>query len=210
MREYVDLIAANKKWAKSMVEKSPEFFTKNWASQSPKFLWIGCADSRVPAEQITQLEPGHLFVHRNIANMVVHTDLNMLSVLQYAVEVLKIRHIIVCGHYNCGGVKAALTDNSLGLIDNWLRNIKDVYRFNKHELDNLKDEEKKLNKLIELNVKEQVNNLAKTPIVQKQWSIDKAPYLHGWVYNMKDGLVNPVLDIEPGQKLSDDIYRYKF
>lgn len=210
MREYVDLIHANKKWAKSMVEKSPDFFTKNFAQQTPKFLWIGCADSRVPAEQITQLEPGNLFVHRNIANMVVHTDLSMLSVLQYAVQVLKIRHIIVCGHTNCGGVKAALGDSSLGLIDNWLRNIKDVYRFNKHELDSITDEDKKLNKLIELNVAEQVNNLAKTPIVQGQWAKEQAPFLHGWVYNIKDGLAKEVINIDPGHKLTDDIYKYKF
>jgi len=157
-----DLLIKNKQWASFKVKSNPEFFKRLSKIQSPKFLWIGCSDSRVPPDKITQTQPGEIFIHRNVANIVVHTDMNLLSVVQYAVYVLKVNHIIVCGHYNCGGVHAAFSKESLGLIDNWLRNIKDVYRFNKEEVDSIKDENEKLNRMVELNVIEQVYNLSKT------------------------------------------------
>ena len=207
---YDKLLKANKEWAKKKVVDDPKFFDRLVNTQTPKYLWIGCSDSRVPPDQITQTQPGEIFIHRNIANVVVHTDLNLLSVLQYSTEVLLVEHVIVCGHYGCGGVKAALGNSSLGIIDNWLRNIKDVHRFNHVELDKIQDENKKLNRLIELNVVEQVKNLAKTPIIQKQWQNRKAPSLHGWVYDLKDGIINPLVDISPDTKIDNDIYKYKF
>lgn len=210
MREYLKLLTSNKEWAKKKVQQDPTFFLKLLETQKPKFLWIGCADSRVPAEQIVSVEPGELFVHRNIANMVVNTDLNLLSVIQYAVEVLEIKHVIVCGHYGCGGVKASLANNSLGLIDNWLRNIKDVYRLNATELNQIEDQELKLKRMIELNVKEQVINLSNNAIIQKQWKKSNYPFLHGWVYSLKDGLVNPLIEVAPHEHLSHDLYKYSF
>jgi carbonic anhydrase len=168
MRNYDRLLLENKAWAAEKLQDDPEYFSRLAHLQTPEFLWIGCSDSRVPANEITGTHPGEIFVHRNIANMVVHTDLNMLSVLQYAVDVLKVKHVIVCGHYGCGGVKAAMGNHSYGIINKWLRNIKDVYRFHREEIDGL-DENAKVNKLIELNVKEQVLNLAKTSIIQHSW-----------------------------------------
>lgn len=165
MRNYDRLLLENKAWAAEKLQDNPEYFSRLAHLQTPEFLWIGCSDSRVPANEITGTHPGEIFVHRNIANMVVHTDLNMLSVLQYAVEVLKVKHVIVCGHYGCGGVKAAMGNHSYGIINKWLRNIKDVYRFHREEIEGL-DEDAKVDKLIELNVKEQVLNLAKTSIIQ--------------------------------------------
>ena len=182
MKVYEKLLADNSEWANSEVAKDPDFFTRLAGLQTPEFLWIGCSDSRVPADRITATQPGEIFVHRNIANMVVHTDLNLLSVLQYAVEVLKVKHIIVCGHYGCGGVNAAMTHHSFGIINKWLRNIKDVYRLHKDEVDALPTEAQRLDKMIELNVQEQVMNLAKTSIVQSAWKHDNRPDLHGWVY----------------------------
>ena len=202
------LLLENKAWAKEMVEHDPDFFERLVNVQQPDFLWIGCSDSRVPPDQITQTKPGQIFIHRNIANMVVHTDLNLLSVLQYAVEVLKVKHIIVCGHYGCGGVKAALTHKSLGIINKWLRNIKDVYRYHQTEIEALKTEDEKVNRLIELNVMEQVMNLAKTSIVQKSWKLHQAPHLHGWVYDLHDGLIRPQVHMPPGSKLDHDIFEY--
>jgi carbonic anhydrase len=202
------LLLENKAWAKEMVEEDPLFFERLVNVQHPDFLWIGCSDSRVPPDKITQTKPGQIFIHRNIANMVVHTDLNMLSVLQYAVEVLKVRHIIVCGHYGCGGVKAALTRHSYGIINKWLRNIKDVYRYHQEEVDVMPTEEEQLNKLIELNVKEQVLNLAKTSIVQRAWMKDNAPHLHGWVYDLHDGILRPLMHMAPGSKLDHPIFEY--
>lgn len=207
MKPYEKLLLENKAWAKEQVEDDPEYFARLVDIQTPEFLWIGCSDSRVPADRITGTQPGEIFVHRNIANMVVHTDLNLLSVLQYAVEVLKVKHVIVCGHYGCGGVKAALTKNSLGIIDKWLRNIKDVYRLHKDEFATIQDDDKKLNRLIELNVQEQVMNLAKTSIIQRAWKTENRPDLHGWVYDLHDGIIKPVVEVPAGSRL-DDLYEF--
>ncbi len=186
MKTLKALFDNNHKWAESISEQNPDFFKKLSEQQTPDYLWIGCSDSRVPANQIVDLPPGEVFVHRNIANVVVHTDLNCLSVLQYAVEVLEVKHVIVCGHYGCGGVKAALEGASFGLIDNWLAHIKDVARFNKHELDHLPEEEK-FDRLCELNVVEQVSNIMNTSIVQSAWEVGKDLSVHGWIYGLKDG-----------------------
>jgi carbonic anhydrase len=178
----------NKLWAERVLEKDPGFFTKLSKQQNPEYLWIGCSDSRVPANQIIDLPPGEVFVHRNIANVVVHTDLNCLSVIHYAVEVLKVKHIIVCGHYGCGGVHAAMESCEHGLIDNWLRHIKDVRRFNAEILNDLA-EEQQFDKLCELNVKEQVRNVCSTTIVQKAWRDGAELFVHGWIYNISNGLL---------------------
>jgi carbonic anhydrase len=207
MKIYEKLLLENKAWAAEKVIDDPEFFHRLEHIQSPEFLWIGCSDSRVPANEITGTQPGEIFVHRNIANMVVHTDLNLLSVLQYAVEVLKVKHIIVCGHYGCGGVKAAMTNHNFGIINKWLRNIKDVYRIHRDEISRISEEELRLNKLIELNVKEQVLNLAKTSIVQKAWQHDHRPHLHGWVYGLNNGLIHPIFEMEAGTHI-DPIYEF--
>ena len=207
MNALEELLSANKKWAGKMVESDPLFFENLVNVQSPDFLWIGCSDSRVPPNQITQTTPGQIFIHRNIANMVVHTDLNLLSVLQYAVEILKVKHIIVCGHYGCGGVKAAMTHHNMGIINKWLRNIKDVYRFHRELVDAVTDEEAKTDLMVELNVREQVMNLAKTSIIQKAWKSDNRPNLHGWVYGLKDGIIKPVCEM-PARTPLDDIYEY--
>lgn len=208
MTSYEKLLLENKAWAGEMVQDDPEYFSRLAHIQTPEFLWIGCSDSRVPANQITGTQPGEIFVHRNIANLVVNTDVNMLSVLQYAVEVLKVKHVIVCGHYGCGGVKAALTNTDYKQVLNmWLRNIKDVYRLHKDELDNVPEGETRLNRLIDLTVKEQVINLAKTSIIQKAWSEEQRPHLHGWVYNLSDGVIKSVFDMEAGTKL-DPVYEY--
>ena len=207
MKPYEKLLLENKAWAQEKLEDDPEYFSRLVDIQTPDFLWIGCSDSRVPADSLTGTQPGEIFVHRNIANMVVNTDLNMLSVLQYAVEVLKVKHIIVCGHYGCGGVKAALTNKSLGIIDKWLRNIKDVYRLHKDEFTDIHDEDARVNKLIEINIQEQIMNLAKTSIVQKAWKNDNRPDLHGWVYDLHDGIIKTIAEIPANTKL-DDIYEY--
>jgi len=182
------LIENNLAWAASIKEKDPEFFSRLSEQQSPEYLWIGCSDSRVPANQITGLQPGEVFVHRNIANVVVHTDFNCLSVIQFAVEVLKVKHIIVCGHYGCGGIKAALENHEHGLIDNWLRHIKDVIRFNQSKFDGL-THENKLDLLCELNVTEQVKNICNTTIVQKAWDEGKELSIHGWIYSIENGIL---------------------
>lgn len=207
MKAYERLLLENKAWAAEKVQDDPEFFSRLSTLQSPEFLWIGCSDSRVPANEITGTQPGEIFVHRNIANMVVHTDLNLLSVLQYAVEVLHVKHIIVCGHYGCGGVKAALSQHSFGIINKWLRNIKDVYRIHRDEIDPLKTEEEKINRLTELNVQEQVTNLAKTSIVQKAWKNQHYPHLHGWVYGLEDGIIKPIFEMPAGTHI-DPIYEF--
>lgn len=201
MNTYEKLLLENKAWAKEKLLDDPEFFSRLEKIQSPEFLWIGCSDSRVPANEITGTKPGEIFVHRNIANMVVHTDLNLLSVLQYAVEVLHVKHIIICGHYGCGGVKAAMTRHSFGIINKWLRNIKDVYAVNRSEIDRLPDENSRVNKLIEINVREQVFNLAKTSIVQRSWKKFNYPHLHGWVYDLHDGIIKPVYEMESGTQI---------
>ncbi len=207
MKIYEKLLLENKAWAKEQLQDDPEFFSRLAHIQTPEFLWIGCSDSRVPADKITGTQPGEIFVHRNIANMVVHTDLNLLSVLQYSVEVLKVKHIIVCGHYGCGGVKAAMTQQSFGIINKWLRNIKDVYRIHKDEVDSAPNETAKVNRLIELNVIEQVNNLAKTSIVQTAWKHHQRPHLHGWVYGLDNGIINPIFELPAGSPI-DPFYQY--
>jgi carbonic anhydrase len=207
-RTYERLLLENKAWATEKLAEDPTFFSRLANVQTPEILWIGCSDSRVPPDQITQTQPGEIFIHRNVANVVVHTDLNLMSVLQYAVDVLKVQHIIVCGHYGCGGVKAAMGRNSLGIIDKWLRNIKDVYRYHTQELDAITDPSARLNRLIELNIVEQVNNLAESAIVQRSWKNRNAPLLHGWVYDLNDGIIRPLYEIEPGAELRHKIYNY--
>ena len=188
-----NLFENNAKWAEQTLEKDPEFFNKLAKQQKPEYLWIGCSDSRVPANQIVNLPPGEVFVHRNIANVVVHTDLNCLSVIQYAVEVLEVKHIVVCGHYGCGGVAASIDDEEHGLIDNWLRHIKDVYRFNEDKLNSLSEKDK-LNLLCELNVKEQVKNVASTTIVKNRWKSGKNLSVHGWIYDIHNGILKDLLN----------------
>lgn len=209
MESYRRLLLNNKAWVEDKLSLRADFFSRHSSSQSPEFLWIGCSDSRVPAEEITGVEPGDLFVHRNIANLVIHTDFNMLSVVQYAVEVLKVKHIIVCGHYGCGGVKTALGRQHLGLINKWLRHIKDVYRLHAAELDAISDEQKRNERLIELNVAEQVNHLAELSFVQLAWKKHGRPMLHGWIYDIHTGNLKQVKKVDPGQ-LPHDIYVYEF
>ena len=209
MKDYRKLLLNNKAWASARLEVDEHYFDDLSKGQSPLFLWIGCADSRVPAEEITHADPGEIFVHRNVANMVVHTDMNLLSVLQYAVEVLKIKHIIICGHYNCGGVKAAMTNKDFGLINKWLRNIKEVYEKHYDELHKIKDEQSRFNALVELNVKEQIQNLAKTTIVQKAWENSQLPHLHGWVFDIHKGEIKEVVNISAGEWESP-VFKYEF
>ncbi|MDT8413744.1 MAG: carbonate dehydratase [Flavobacteriaceae bacterium] len=186
---YQQILENNKKWVAEKIDQDPEYFSSLANGQKPPLLWIGCADSRVPANEITGTKPGEVFVHRNIANMVIHTDMNMLSVLDYAVNALKVRHIIVCGHYGCGGVQAALSNVSIGLIDNWIRHIKDVYRLHADELDAIEDNQKKFDRFVEINVIEQVYDLAKTSIVQNAWNSKQDLWIHGWVYGVGSGLI---------------------
>ncbi len=207
MKSFEKLLLENKAWAAEKLHDDPKYFQRMAIDQKPEFLWIGCSDSRVPAEDVTGVQPGEIFVHRNIANMVVHTDLNLLSVLEYAVNHLKVKHVIVCGHYGCGGVKAAMTQHNLGIINKWLRNIKDVYRIHRREINEIADVEQRTNRLVELNVMEQVMNLAKTSIVQSAWKKEQRPHLHGWVYGLKDGILNPIMSMPPGTHL-DEIYEY--
>jgi carbonic anhydrase len=207
MKAFEKLLLENKAWAREKIKIDPNYFKNLAQIQTPDFLWIGCSDSRVPANEITGTEPGEIFVQRNIANMVVHTDLNLLSVLEYAVVHLQVKHIIVCGHYGCGGVKAAISHTNLGIINKWVRNIKDVYRIHEEELNAIENEEEQVNRLVELNVEEQVYNLAKTSIVQKAWKDRQAPHLHGWVYGLNNGILKPIIDLAPGSKL-DHIYEY--
>lgn len=186
---YKKILDNNKIWSETKLKDDPEYFEKLSKGQSPPLLWIGCSDSRVPANEVIGAQPGEVFVHRNIANMVIHSDMNMLSVLDYAVNVLKVKHVIVCGHYGCGGVKAALGNDSIGIIDNWIRHIKDVYRRHRHYLDSIMDETDRFNSFVELNVKEQVYDLAKTSIVQGAWRNGQELCLHGWVYGLDTGIV---------------------
>ena len=186
---YNDLLKGNKAWVARMEKEDPHFFEGLAKGQNPPVLWIGCADSRVPANEITGTKPGSIFVHRNIANMVVHSDMNMLSVLDYAVNVLKVKHVIVCGHYGCGGVLAAMGNKQFGLIDNWLRHIKDVYRLHEKELDAIADPTDRARRFVEVNVMEQVADLCKTTIVQNAWKKKQPLAVHGWVYDINDGLL---------------------
>jgi carbonic anhydrase len=208
MKSYEVLLKENKQWAAAKLAQDPSFFDRLAHLQTPEFLWIGCSDSRVPANEITGTDPGEIFVHRNVANLVIHTDVNLLSVLEYAVTHLKVKHVIVCGHYGCGGIKAAMSNKDYKQVLNmWLRNIKDVYRHNRDELDNIADEEKRADRLTELNVIEQTQRLAKTSIVQKAWKNEKRPDLHGWVYGLKDGIINPVFEMKAGTHI-DPLYEF--
>ncbi len=209
MESHKRLLLANKAWAEDKLAANPDFFELLSGPQQPEFLWIGCADSRVPAEEITGTSPGQLFVHRNVANQVIHTDFNMLSVLQYAIEVLDVKHVIVCGHYGCGGVQNALSRKDLGLINKWLRHIKDVYRFHQRELDTISDEDTRFRRMVELNVTEQISNLAETTIIQKSWKKKGYPVLHGWVYDMETGLIKELATMDKDSHL-DNIYKYEF
>ncbi len=206
---YRELLENNKAWVESRLAEDPEYFAKLAKGQDPRYLWIGCSDSRVPANEITGTRSGEIFVHRNVANLVVHTDINMLSVLQYSVEVLKVEHVIVCGHYGCGGIDAALTHADLGLINKWLRNIKDVYRLHRESLRVLRDREELVRRMVELNVMEQVYNLAKTSIIQKAWR-DRGgqPQIHGWVYDVSDGLIRDLGVNFSSPEAVEDFYRY--
>ncbi|MDR3716106.1 MAG: carbonic anhydrase [Puia sp.] len=202
------LLLENKAWAQEKLADDPGYFERLSHLQTPEFLWIGCSDSRVPANEITGTQPGEIFVHRNVANLVIHTDVNLLSVLDYAVNHLKVKHVIVCGHYGCGGVKAAMTNHDFKYVLNmWLRYIKDVYRLHRPELDAIADEEARVNRLTELNVKEQLMNLAKTSIIQRAWRKEQRPHLHGWVYGLKNGIINPVFHMSPDTHI-DPIYEY--
>lgn len=202
-KSYKKLLENNKKWVVDQLAIEPNYFEKLANSQNPEYLWIGCSDSRVPANQITGTSPGDIFVHRNIANMVIHSDMNMLSVLSYAVEVLKVKHVIVCGHYGCGGVLAAMENKQFGLIDNWLRHIKDVYRLHFKELDAIENTKNRADRLVELNVIEQVQDLGKTSIVQNAWKREQPLHLHGWVYDVKDGIIK---DLDVNFKGTNDLH----
>lgn len=207
---YKKILENNKKWVEEKLATDKDFFKDLAKGQNPPLLWIGCSDSRVPANEIIGAAPGEVFVHRNIANMVIHSDMNMLSVLDYAVNALKIKHIIVCGHYGCGGVKAAMGNESIGIIDNWIRHIKDIYRYHQAYLDSIVDEKERFNKFVEINVKEQVYDLAKTSIVQAAWKSGQELSIHGWVYGLNSGYVTDLdVNIDSNEKL-DDVYQLKF
>lgn len=209
MKSYQKLLLANKSWVAEQNENDPTFFYKMAEGQNPEFLWIGCADSRAPADKITGTEPGQIFVHRNVANLVLHTDFNMLSVLQYAVEVLKVKHIMIVGHYGCGGVKASMKNDDLGLINKWIRNIKDVYEKHHDELEAIEDFDKRADLFCELNVKEQVQSLLKTTIIQKAWKNGEYPHVHGWILELKTGLIKELVEVKPKDLSSiAPIFRY--
>jgi carbonic anhydrase len=207
MSSLANLLAKNRDWAERAVEADSEFFSRLTHQQTPRYLWIGCADSRVPANQITGLAPGELFVHRNVANLVVHTDLNCLSVLQYAVEVLRVEHVIVCGHYGCGGVVSAMNRTPLGLIDNWLRNIKDIFSTNLQELEAIEDPVARGDRLCELNVEAQVANLCRTTIVQDAWHRGQSLSVHGWVYGVHDGIIKDLKMTVDSHEQVPSVYR---
>ena len=209
MHSYEKLLLENKAWAAEKKSEDPEYFERLSHLQTPEFLWIGCSDSRVPANEITGTQPGEIFVHRNVANLVVNTDVNLLAVLDFAVTHLQVKHVIVCGHYGCGGIKAAATKiDYRPVLNMWLRNIKDVMRHHRGELEIINDEENRLDRLVELNVQEQVNNLAKTTIIQRCWEKEQRPDLHGWVYGLKDGIIKPVFEMKAGSSI-DPLYKYE-
>ena len=207
---YKKILDNNKNWVEATLAEDPNYFMDLAKGQTPPLLWIGCSDSRVPANEIIGAKPGEVFVHRNIANMVVHSDMNMLSVLDYAVNVLKVKHVLVCGHYGCGGIKAAMGNDSVGIIDNWIRHIKDVYRLHKVELDSITDETERFNRFVELNVIEQVCDLAKTSIVQSAWKSGQELSLHGWAYGLNSGFVTDLNVNFSSDKDLDDVYQLKF
>ncbi len=196
----------NQKWAEKNLLKDPKYFLEMSKDQNPKYLWIGCSDSRIPANEVVGLEPGELFVHRNVANLFIHSDLNCLSVLQYAVDYLDIKHIIVCGHYGCGGVGAAMKNNQLGLVDNWLRNIRDIYARSREELDAIQDKTLRYNRLVELNVMAQVQNVCHTTVVQNAWARGQDLTVHGWVYELKTGLLRDLDCLVSGLDQVDKVY----
>jgi carbonic anhydrase len=206
---YNSLLEGNKQFVADTLKEDPLYFDKLANGQKPPVLWIGCADSRVPANQITNTNPGEIFVHRNIANMVIHTDMNMLSVLDYAVNVLQVKHVIVTGHYGCGGVLASMTNKQFGLIDNWLRHIKDVYRVHARELDAIADESKRGDRLVELNVIENVNNLCKTSIVQNAWATGQELNVHGWVYDIATGIITDMKISTNNNSKMDEVFRFE-
>ena len=206
---YKKIIENNKEWVESKLELDPNFFADLAKGQSPPLLWIGCSDSRVPANEIIGAKPGEVFVHRNIANMVVHSDMNMLSVLDYAVNVLKVEHVIVCGHYGCGGIKAAMGNQSIGIIDNWIRHIKDVYRLHNDYLDSIEDENERFNAFVEINVKEQVFDLCKTSIVQGAWKNGQNLTIHGWVYGLNSGYVTDLKVNFSSNDGLEEVYKLK-
>ena len=209
MESYQKLIDNNRNWVEQKLKLDPDFFKELASEHKPEFLWIGCSDARVPADQITNTKPGQIFVHRNIANLVVHTDMNLLSVLHYAIQVLKVKHVIVCGHYDCGGIAAAMSNKSFGLIDNWLSNIKDVYRLHKEELNSIMDVKARQRRLVEISVVEQVNNLSKTSVIQDAWTENNLPILHGWVYDVRDGLIHDLNVMRSDTKDVENIYIFK-
>ncbi|MEZ5508972.1 MAG: carbonate dehydratase [Gammaproteobacteria bacterium] len=205
MPKLYELLANNAKWSEQMTNEDPEFFERLVHTQSPEYLWIGCSDSRVPANEIVGLLPGEIFVHRNIANLVVHTDFNCMSVLEYSVEVLKIKHVLVVGHYGCGGVRAAISRTSFGLIDNWLYGIKNLYYRNKYRMDAIESEDERLNFLCELNVMQQVKNVAHTAVVQRAWERGQPLTIHGWIYSLQDGLAKDLgVSIQSLEELADE------
>ena len=207
---YKKILDNNKEWVETALAKDPNFFADLAKGQTPPLLWIGCSDSRVPANEISGAKPGEVFVHRNIANMVVHSDMNMLSVLDYAVNVLKVKHVIVCGHYGCGGIKAAMGNQSIGIIDNWIRHIKDVYRLHNTYLDAIEDETERFNKFVEINIKEQVFDLSKTSIVQAAWKSGQDLSIHGWVYGLNSGFVTDLeVNISSNTDL-DEVFQLQF
>ena len=209
MEDINRLLLNNKAWVKDKLAVSENYFKDMADGQHPNFLWIGCSDSRVPAEDITGTQPGELFVHRNIANILIPTDLNSGAVLLYGVDHLKVDHIIVCGHYGCGGIRAAISRKDLGLINKWLRHIKDVYRHYEKELDAIQNEDDKVNRLAELNVIEQTRRLVDTDFIQRAWRTRQSPTLHGWIYDLKTGMIKDLLTVRPGE-VRTGIYEYIF
>lgn len=207
---YKKILDNNKKWVEDSLQKDPNYFADLAKGQTPPLLWIGCSDSRVPANEIIGAKPGEVFVHRNIANMVIHSDMNMLSVLDYAVNILKVKHVIVCGHYGCGGIQAAMSNDSIGIIDNWIRHIKDIYRLHHHFLDSIIDEKARFNAFVEINVKEQVFDLSKTSIVQAAWKSGQDLTLHGWAYGLNSGFVTDLNVNISSDKDLDSVYRLNF
>ncbi|MDX3774831.1 carbonate dehydratase [Chromatiaceae bacterium AAb-1] len=206
MPDIKDLFLKNKQWADQIEQEQPGFFKQLSEQQAPEYLWIGCSDSRVPANEIVGLLPGELFVHRNVANLVLHSDMNCLSVLQYAIDVLQVKHIMVVGHYGCGGIKAAMNKQRVGFVDNWLRHVKDVYAIHRLEIDEIADEDERLNRLCELNVVEQVRNLCHTSFVQEAWERGQPLSIHGWVYSLRNGRVKDLRVSHSNTDKIDDIY----
>jgi carbonic anhydrase len=207
MKKLNILFQNNAKWVAAKIAQDPDFFTRTAKDQDPLYLWIGCSDSRVPANEIVALEPGELFVHRNVGNLFPHTDINCLSVLEFAIDILKIQHVIVCGHYGCGGVKAAMEDHHLGIVDNWLRNIRDVYALHKAELNGISDKTKRFNRLAELNVMQQVKNISHTTTVQEAWARKQPLFIHSWIYSLETGALKDLGKCLSGIDDVDSIYR---